>query len=60
MRIKLNDNTKYTLEVNKGELDTIIYVLGFCLGGVSDEHEYRAIKMIGQYENFIEALGDND
>ena len=54
MRIQTNDDTKFTLEVDEGELDTLMFLCHFCLGGVPDEHEYQAIKMIGQYENFTE------
>ena len=54
MRIT-RDNGQIILRVNQAECDTIFYVLGFCLGGVSDEHELQASKMIGVYESFQES-----
>ena len=45
---------KFALEVSQNELNAIIYVLEFCLGGIDDDKEVTVIKLIGQYESFIE------
>jgi hypothetical protein len=58
MKITTSQDGRTVLTVNKYELDTIFYCLGFCIGGISDEREVAAIKMIGIYESYIENIGD--